>query len=354
MEIIHADSNLNEVGFIDVYIQFDSVITLPTAHDSQNVISISVADTGTIATVSATEAQNDFQLDIDSALWEESPINIGDFLYIDGTEFGGRVESVKHITRTNTIQIYGTSWRGMLAKKIVSPPAGSSHKTITGMDANAAIAELIGNEFDNVFAASTAIVGVNVTGSFRYTVLLDAITRMLSASDLRLELAFNSAKSQLILSAEPVIDRSDEIELSQDYDAHITTENDVGAYNHIIALGQGELLERTVIELWRLDSGVITDSPGNAAPRGLDLRTMVYNYPSVGSADELTTAAREQLERYAPIRSIDIDLDGEMDYPLGDYVGVRDRITGMAARRKISQKILTMNQNGIALRVKTN
>src|SRR5690554_4220751 len=99
MELIHADHNLIEKQSLTDFIQWDLVAGL--SHEY---------------------AANDFELTVSEDVWNDCRIEIGHFLYEPGTEWGGRVELIHHVD--NMVKLGGPTWRGLLSRKIVSPPAG--------------------------------------------------------------------------------------------------------------------------------------------------------------------------------------------------------------------------------------
>lgn len=327
MELIHADENFCEIGYIDNFIKYDACVEL--SHDGDN----------------------NWQLDIDSDDWIKTPINVGDHVYIEGTEYGGPVESLKHISSNNTIQLSGPLWRGMLARKVISPSDGAAYKTITETDANEGISVLLDGSMGTLFSVNSDTVNVLVSGQFRYPLLLEALNKMLDDSSLRLEIEldvdenYSSIPCRVILSAKSIADWSKTIEFSQDYDANITSTVSVPTFNHVVALGQGELTERTVVELWLLPDGSITsDKAAVGVPVGTECRSFVYDYSSVESTEDLIKSATEKLKEYSTESSIEIDLSGaDIDIPLGDYVGLRDHITGLSATQRVTKKILTIS-----------
>lgn len=333
MELIHADSNFNELGYVDCCIKYDACVEL------------------------SSDGENNWQLDIDSDEWLADPIEVGHYLYIENTEWGGPVEKLKHITSSRTVQLSGPLWRGMLARHVISPPLGSSHKEISNVEVHSAMADLIDNRLGVVFTASTESRVETVSGKFRYSTLLEALTKLLDDSALRLKItldideSYASIPCRVILSAETAIDQSDVIEFSQDYDAGITSTISMSKYNHVVALGRGELEERTVVERWLLPDGTVTsDNTADDIPAGLNLRSFVYDYSSVESEEDLIKNAEAKLKEYSAESSIEIELSGaDVDIPLGDYVGLRDRITGLSAVQRVSKKILTISSSGTSI-----
>jgi hypothetical protein len=317
MEIIHADWQMNELQMLTEFEQYEAVSGLGFKY-----------------------ADNDFELQVKEEVWGIIPMQSGHYLYEVGTEWGGMLEDVNHVG--TTVKVGGPTWRGMLARKIITPPAGQAYRTITTMEANQAIAALVGSSLGSLFTVSTANSGITVSGSFRYTNLLAAIHSMLQQYGARLEIVFNG--TQVVLSAVSSVDYT-ETELSQDYNAPLESSVAHGqAYNHVIALGRGELIDRQVIELWRLEDGTVTSTPQPIGPKD---KQFVLDYPNAESFEELTNNATAKLIENAPKESIEINLDEiETDFRLGDVVGGMDKVTGLKISKPITQKILKIDKSG--------
>lgn len=317
MEIIHADENLDEIQMLTEFDQYEAVSGLGFKY-----------------------ADNDFELQVKEAVWSKYPMVKGHYLYEVGTEWGGMLEDVNHVG--TTVKVGGPTWRGMLARKVLSPPSGQAYRTITTMEANQAIAAMIGTSFGTLITVSAVNSGITVSGSFRYTNLLAAIHSMLQQYGARLEIVFDG--TQVVLSAVSSVDYT-ETELSQDYNAPLESSVAHGkAYNHVIALGRGELVDREVVELWRLDDGTITSTPQPIGPKD---KQFVLDYPNAESLEELTNSATAKMIENAPEESIAINLDEiETDFRLGDVVGGKDKVTGLKISKPITKKILKIDKNG--------
>jgi len=324
MELIHATEDFVDKRYLHLFDKWDVVGSLYDKAD-----------------------ENDFQLIIPEAVWLERPINKNHFLYEPGTEFGGIVLGIRHIG--SSIEVNGRTWRGMLIDKIVKPPGGSAYKTITSMEANAAIADLVGSSLFPFFAVSAAASGITVSGSFRYQTLYKSLVKMLGDSDARLKITVGDRVVEL--SAEPIVDLSGNEEFSQDLGYQLTASDDSSlAYNHIIALGSGQLLDRQVVELYRQDDGTI-----NSTPLASDIydRQIVLDYPNVESIDELTSEATTRLAvDYTPVQKIEIDLPDNTGLSLGDIVGGRDYVTGQSIAKQITQIIRTVDDKGTTVQYK--
>ena len=324
MEIIHADDLVNELRIIDNYTQWDVTSSYEDNPDEQ-----------------------DFELSITEDVWLENPILRGHYIYETKTEYGGRVLGVNHVGKV--IKVVGRTWRGMLIDKIVQPPGGSAYKTISSVEANTAIADLLGTSFGPLVVASAAASGITVSGEFRYQTLLYCLHRMLNDADARLKIEFENGV--VTLSAVAITDLSADDEFSQDFSANIRSSMDNSkAYNHVIALGSGELTARTVVELYRQADGTINSTPLTA---DMNDRQIVLDYPNAESTDELTKKATDLLnEDYWPVESVEADVPEDQSLNLGDIVGGRDYITGLAISAQVIQIIRTVNRDGVSVQYK--
>lgn len=323
MELIHADGNLIELQMLTEFDAYEAISGLGYKY-----------------------ADNDFELQIPESIWALRPIQNGHYLYQLATEWGGRVENIEHIG--TTVKCSGPTWRGMLARKIISPPAGQAYRSVTAVDANQAISTLIGTSFGTLFTVSAAVSGINVSGSFRYSNMLGAIHSMLQQYGARLEIIFNG--TQVELSVQSSVDYVD-VELSQDYEAPLESSVAHGeAYNHVIALGRGGLVDREVVELWRLDNGTVTST---AQPNDATDKQFILDYPNAESLEELTNNATAKLLENSPVETIKINLEEiDTDLKLGDVVGGSDNITGLKISKPITQKIFKVDNKGKTINYK--
>ena len=326
MELIHAEAGFHEIGVVD-FVRFDGVISLKA--DIEN---------------------NDWEVQLLADDLARYGIRLGDYLYFPGTEWGGSVEKIEHISKSGVIKISGVNWRGMLARQVILPPAGTSHLDLRETEINAAIGMLVSG-FGGLFEARVESSGLLCGRKFRYQTVLEGILDMLDGQGLRLEVTLDGDSGKVLLCARTVTDHSDEIEFSGDYDLSYTSTLGEAQYNHVIALGGGEQEERTVKHLYLLPDGSVTEDAGApGVATGLQERQLAYNYPNSEDEDELVSGAKKRLLEYAAQNTIDFQFDSaDVDLPLGDKVGLRDRITGMADVKTISRKLLTISSDGMAL-----
>lgn len=328
MDIIHADQDLAEIRFINDVDQLDAEVSGET---------------------SAAIEDNSFSLTIPDQEWAKDPILEGHYIYVPGTEFGGSVEMIRHSTELEQVTVSGVTWRGMLYRKIIEPPVDEAYRIVNG-EAHAEISGLIGNSLGALVTISTADSGITVNRQFRFTNLLIGIYQMLAEQGAALEVMFDQAQKVVVLSVRAVVDYSETIDLSQDYGVGmVTTAGGFDKYNHIIALGAGELLDRDILHVYRNDDGTTTtEAPAWAGTE--DDHVITYDYTNPENLAELQKGAEKRLIELAPLKQIEIDPRVEgLDLKLGDNVGARDRLTGMAGKATVVGKILTMNSNGIKL-----
>lgn len=329
MDLIHADANLVEIGFVKEIDSFDAELSQETDAEIQ---------------------ANSFAMTVPDKAWENEPIEISHYIYSPDTEWGGCVEEIRHSTALKQITLSGVTWRGMLYRKIIEPPTGQDYKVITSTEANAAILELVGTSLGDVFVVSAADSGITVTRQFRYTNLLLGIETMLAEKGAALQIEFSQATKKVTLSARAIVDYSTTIDLSQDYGVDmVTTLGGFDRYNHIIALGAGELADRDIVHVYRNANGTMTTTPPAWVGTADDHAT-TYDYSNPETFAELQRGAEKRAKELEPYNMAELDPQVEgLTLLLGDIVGARDRLTGLSATVTIVGKILTMNTNGIKL-----
>ena len=73
--------------------------------------------------------ENDFELTLGA---EEPVLEFGASVYIEGTEYGGIVDSRKTSTNGETITYNGRTWHGIMNSKIVQPDTGKDYLVVSG------------------------------------------------------------------------------------------------------------------------------------------------------------------------------------------------------------------------------
>lgn len=340
--LLHADAQFVEQGMID-FISFDGVASVEGEIDD-----------------------NDWEAEIYAEDFSKYGIAVGHYLFFDNSGWGGLVETIQHISSTGIMKLSGVTWRGLLIRKVVLPPSGSTHKVYTNQTVSAIMTSLV-SDFGGMFAVGQTSNSRTVITEqkYRYATVFDALTALLTGDEgdeedtpdergMRLGVTYDSDTHKVILTPETVTDHSEEIEFSGDYDMKYTATTAVARYNHIIALGSGTGTNRLVKHVWLLPNGKTTTKRALAAAAGITSgfkeKAMVYDYSSCDDSKELINAARKKLKEHGAQNAITIDFDPpDTDLPLGDIVGLRDRVTGLSDARTITRKILRVTADGVAL-----
>lgn len=317
--LIHADTQLSELAEIAEFEAFRADVTLFPD------------ETGT------------WELTLPAPLWQRYGIQVGHFVYIDESEWGGPVERVQHISDQALVKVGGTGWRDLLNRHIVTPESGSTHVVIESLDANRAISRLLNGWNPGLFLVSAEGTGISCSAQLRYVPLRRALDRMLLDARACLRTKFHNGT--VVLYAERLRDLSLETELSQEYDARLISEFNAQKYNHILALGSGEMLERQVVQYWMLPDGTLTDNPAAGAALA-PLHTLLYDYPSVMELEELRSAARSKLLSSAGQNRLEFEMSSTGELELADIVSVRDTVTGMTDVLSVLATELSISASG--------
>lgn len=243
MDLIYSNSNHEDIGVL-----FDCTFDLAFGRDENNF---------------------ELTMALGSHCMEQ-----GFYVFIEGTEYGGVVDSIRVDTDKDTVTYCGRTWHGILAGNIIEPDSGYDHLTVSG-DANEILALLVERlDLGGVFAASTAQSPIQITQyQFRYKDGYSGICEMLAQFGGKLRMIHLYDK--VILSAVHLRDFSQDEEWdSTQVDLDIM--KNFRPVNHLVCLGSGDLKDRHVIHLF-VDSGggilpyTTTDNPVEDADYILDL-----------------------------------------------------------------------------------
>lgn len=280
--------------------------------------------------------ENDFELTVDRL------IDAGSYVYFDGGECGGVVDSLKDSLKDgrSTLTYGGRTWHGMLADKILEPDKGKDYLTVSGT-ASSVIGSLISRVgLDAVFDAVDApTAGAQTIKSYQFDRYVDAysgLRKMCAASGLKLRLAYASGKVRVW--AEPAAHYVDSIDSDLiDFDVTRTWRKP----NHLIGLGKGELRNR-IVSHWYADSkGNVTQTQ---TFKGLDEIAQVYDYSSA-EADELAKNTKKKLQDLQSEGEVKVTVheDSGIVFDVGDTVTARDNLTGITVNATISKKIVKVS-----------
>lgn len=262
----------------------------------------------------------------------------GELLYIDGTEYGGIVDSVTHSTETDSVIYAGRTWHGMLAGKIVKPPANANYYTLSG-DANTCIASLLTKVgLTDVLTARSSSAGISVNYQFdRFCNAYDGLLKMLASANAVLRIERHDGITELW--AEPRTTITDEAD-SDLMDFAITDSHRVP--NHLVCAGEGELQERVVVDLYADSSGNVSQTQTFT---GVNEIALLYNYNNADST-ELVKEGTKELKSYQLGGGADLQVNSKGDWHVGDSIQVRDNKSGTVITSTINKKIVKV-ANGV-------
>ena len=260
-------------------------------------------------------------------------------IYVPGTEFGGLVGYMQTTNKSDVVSNKGYTWRGLLTLGIISPPAGSSYKVVSG-DANAILAELLGDYMGGIFTIPEEPSGITITDyQFPlYCTLLTGISGMFEEYGAKLRIVAEKPDhgGEVVITIDAVESATIETIYSRESPVSLTyTDNRLGI-NHLICLGGGELQERTRVDLYVQADGSIGTTQYYT---GLDERTAIYDYPNAESEANLIRYGKLRLKSIATGKTLTID-NSDVDGDVGDYVGAY--YNGVSASVRITEKILTI------------
>lgn len=291
--------------------------------------------------------ENDFELTLGA---EEPVLEFGASVYIEGTEYGGIVDSRKTSTNGETIVYKGRTWHGIMNSKIVQPDSGSDYLVVSGEahDVLSMMLDRLG--LVDLFMVDDAASGINIKNyKFnRYCKGYDGIKAMLAASGAKLKILWENCAVHL--SAEPIVDYTD---APVDGDlATLTVEQHRQSVNHLICLGRGELAAREVIHLYVDQFGRIGDVQYY---KGLNEVADTYENSNAESSAELLSEGTKRLQelRDNDKAEISVNENETLFYDIGDIVGAKEIKSGVSVSATVVQKIVKINNGAVSTEYKT-
>lgn len=257
------------------------------------------------------------------------------------TEFGGRIGGLETDSENDIVKITGMTWRGILNKKVLTPPTLSTHRVVTG-DLNGIINSLISEcDLGEMFVGSEESVYTITSYQFdRYSTLLEGINKMLESCNHKLVVEYvrgeNGEGGKVKIYAKPVVDYSNYTEISQNNRINFTLQEKNDGINHLVCAGEGQNEQRIQVDLYVGADGSISE---NQYYTGIDEVAELYEYTSA-DRDTLIQYGRERLLELANYQNLTMSINALDFTPLiGDIVGGRDHVTGMYMKQPITNLI---------------
>lgn len=291
--------------------------------------------------------ENNFELTVDN---NNHVCHAGYYLYIEGSEYGGVVDTINVKTASREIIYKGRTWQGLLASKILEPDSGQDYLILSG-EANELIAFLVERmKISEIFLASTEDSGLMIQEYKinRYINGYEGIMKMLLSVDGKLD--FIHRGSKVILAAKHLTDYSKNEQFDSDQ-VEMEIERGYSPINHVICLGQGELASREVVHVYADKYGIVGNKQSLT---GIKEVAAVYENVNAASQEELAQGGINLIkEAHAGTSKIRSTFNNEsFAYDIGDIVGAKENITGIEAAAKITKKIVTINKGIINVEYK--
>lgn len=292
------------------------------------------------------DEENSFLVTCPRAEWES--VANDSRVYIPGTEYGGLFKRLESDTKNNSVAVGGLTWRGMLQKKIISPPSGQDYATDSG-ELNAILGARVSAAFPGLFVGSSESTGITVSYQYnRYVTLYDGLKALLKSVGYKMQIEYDQIQRKVVVSAVPIVDYSNEIEYSSDMSADYSMTIDRTGINHLVCLGSGELRDRTVVHLYVDGNGVISQTQTFYGENEI---AEVYDYAGA-SRDDLIQSGIDQLKNEINLNEFSINLESEREVAVGDIVGARDYITGYTVTAPITTKLIKFEDGLIKIEYK--
>ena len=263
---------------------------------------------------------NNLVLTVDAASGQR--VAHGALVYVEGTEYGGVVDSSESDSAAGTIKYAGRSWHGMLAGKVVLPPTGSVRRHASG-DANSCLLELVSLlGLGGVMTAPASASGLEVDYDYpRFCDGYSGARGMLASAGARLAVSYDPALGMAVLSAAPARAWAAGPDSNS---ASVRVRRVHRCVNHLVSLGEGTGTSRVV----RHD---YADADGNVSQVqtlfGADEIAETYDY-SNADAERLAESAPQRLRDRQDRGSMKADLEHGEGYAVGDTVTATDADTG--------------------------
>lgn len=266
------------------------------------------------------------------------PDSIGG-LYVPGTEFGGLLEYLQTSNRNDVVTRKGYTWRGLLEKGIITPPAGSDYRIVSG-DANAVMASLLSGFMGGFFHVPETAAGITIDNyKFPlYCSYLEGLTGMLQEYGAKLVITADkpAAGSCIVVTIQAKRRVTIGDKYSEEFPVSLTYTDDGMGINHLICLGPGELQNRTRVDLYVQEDGSIGTTQYFT---GFRERTELYDYSNSESESNLVTYGKRRLRERMSKKTLQLN-DADVDGDIGDLV--YGCMNGISTTSPITRKILTV------------
>lgn len=299
--------------------------------------------------------ENDFELRAGA----QNILSPGNYIYIEGTEYGGIIDSIEADTATQEIIYHGRTWHGILNSHIIEPPAEQAHRVASG-GFHSNLEQILQSlqitdifevgDYDQDFNLQTYNIPRYIPG---YSGIMKVVEDYNRYSIDQIKLVFYYDYGKIKLKAEPVADYSQaEGEINSDL-VEFRIKKVGNKPNVLIGLGQGELENRTVYHLYVKANGTITEDPTEAL-LGVKRNVAIYENTAEADLEKFKAECYKRLKQLLDQDTIDITLNGSDDcFDIGDTIEATDTLTNTTVRATIKKKIVKIKNGFITVQYDT-
>lgn len=283
----------------------------------------------------------DFKLTVDSNI-KDIPDN--GFIYIPDTEYGGIIDKKTPSTSTGNTVYYGRNYRGILNSKIICPQSGQAYTYINGNLYNSL--NYLLSQFgllDYFVLDADSLAGVTLTAYKidRYCSLYYLLTKLEQTLNKCLYLSYELKQKKIKIEYRvPVNYANDTLYTDTSLDLEVTKGSRL--VTHLVCLGQGELENRTVVDLWlNPDKKTINSTTQNFF--GIDDYTVIYENVNCADVESLIEEGTKKFNELINVDGVSVTLNPNNSLKIGDIVGGYEPITGTTITSTITNIVVTLN-----------
>jgi len=254
---------------------------------------------------------------------------------------GGRVEHFELKTGRSSSGLHwtGSTWSGVLAKRLLWPDAGQDYLTLAG-DANAVLRQVVARlGLGSFFSVPDGDAGVSV--SYRCSRdVPDAWTNLrlaMRSAGLRLDARWIDGACRL--QAAKVTDWRGRVDSDLvDFDLS----SDLLVTNHLKAAGKGELASREVVDVYADNKGNVGTAKAMAGVFELE----EYYDANNSEGDDLRDQAMSRLKDMQTEGNVKVTVGEGVSFGLGDVVEARHYSPNVTVSVEISSKVISATGAG--------
>lgn len=300
----------------------------------------------------------DFELDMDEG-WGDGVNNTFDLIvrdpsaplpkaawrfFVDGSEIGGRVEGFELKTGRNSTELHwkGSTWTGVLCKRLLWPDPGSDFLTLSG-DANDVLRSVVRRlGLSALFTVPDGAAGTTL----RYQCSRDepdAWTNLrlaMRSAGLRLDARWVDGSCRL--RAVRVTDWRGRVDSDL---VSFDLTSDLLVTNHLKAAGKGELASREVADVYADRYGNVGQNKSLSGVFELE----EYYDANNSEGDDLREQATNRLKDAQGEGGVTVTVDEGVEFGLGDTVEARHYAPNVTVSVEISSKVITATGAGASI-----